>query len=144
HWVGKRKLAADTNASRLMTVWNMPESSRLEAQTLDKLSTAPWRILQNTASNSASALLRPLLEDVLEEEWYLETVERRDGRLETVGAIRLNSSASAVWEKNMASVLESLTGIRARKSGSQTGWLLKKHDFPTQIEFRRIGDWTLL
>src|SRR5262249_4628053 len=42
HWLGKKRLAADTNATHFMEIWNMPESARLEAQTLDKLALAPW------------------------------------------------------------------------------------------------------
>ena len=40
HWLGKKKLASDRTAARLMTIWNLPESANLEAQTLDKL--AAW------------------------------------------------------------------------------------------------------
>ena len=84
HWLGKKQIAADTNSAYFLKIWDLPETLKLEAQTLDKLSTAPWRLLQgitNTAplppssqpstndSQSAaqsptigsSALLRPLL-----------------------------------------------------------------------------------
>src|SRR5437773_2398219 len=37
HWLGKKGLAAETNAAGFMKIWNMPESTRLEKQTLDKL-----------------------------------------------------------------------------------------------------------
>src|SRR5882757_7350227 len=73
HWLGKKRLAAETNAAFFMGLWNLPETARLEAQTLDKLAAAPWRVLlKSTDTNVPSALLRPLLEDLLQEEWYLE------------------------------------------------------------------------
>src|SRR5438874_7029306 len=40
HWLGKKRIAAETNAAGFMKIWNLPESARLEAQTLDKLSLA--------------------------------------------------------------------------------------------------------
>src|SRR5260221_2583748 len=45
HWLGKKRISAETNAAYFMTVWNLPESARLEAQTLHKLATAPLRLL---------------------------------------------------------------------------------------------------
>ena len=42
HWLGKKRLAAETNAAAFMEIWNLPESAKLEAQTLDKLAVAPW------------------------------------------------------------------------------------------------------
>ena len=36
-WLGKQRLAADTNAAFVMGIWNLPESKALEAQTLDRL-----------------------------------------------------------------------------------------------------------
>ena len=37
HWLGKNRIAAETNAARFLSLWNLPESARLETQTLDKL-----------------------------------------------------------------------------------------------------------
>src|SRR5205823_667240 len=77
----------ETNASAFMQIWNLPESARLEAQTLDKLSTAPWRLLKGMTNGAASTnaqtpvgastLLRPLLEDLIQEESFLEITGAR-------------------------------------------------------------------
>src|SRR5947209_13166764 len=72
HWVGKKQVAADTNSHDLMAVWNLPESTKLEAQTLEKLSTAPWRLFHLEVDTNASSQLRPLVNDLLQEESYLE------------------------------------------------------------------------
>src|SRR6266481_2766899 len=79
HWRGKRRLATETNAASFMSIWAMPESQKLEAQTLDKLALAPWNLPRDgtntsaiVATNANSLLLRPLLEDLLQEESYLE------------------------------------------------------------------------
>src|SRR5438046_9340867 len=67
HWLGKKRLASETNASLIMSTWNLPESVKLEAQTLEKLAVAPWALLQgNTTAvdtNVVNALFRPVAED---------------------------------------------------------------------------------
>ena len=37
HWLGMNCIADDPNAAHFMTLWDLPESAALEAQTLDKL-----------------------------------------------------------------------------------------------------------
>ena len=61
YWQGKKRLAGEANATNFMAIWKMPESEKLESQTLDKLSTAPWRLLPTATSlsNAPVALLRP-------------------------------------------------------------------------------------
>src|SRR5262249_12399576 len=81
HWIGKKNIPADTNAAGLMKIWDLPESARLENQTLDKFALAlahqlpitnppPALMTTNEPSvitnyhaflSGASALLRPLL-----------------------------------------------------------------------------------
>ena len=40
HWIGMKQLAAETNAASFLKVWNLPETAKLEKQTLDKLALA--------------------------------------------------------------------------------------------------------
>src|SRR5262245_1885013 len=72
HWLGKKRIAADTNSAVLMPIWNEPESAKLEAQILDKFSLTPWQFLGQTVDTNAGAILRPLLNDIVENECYLE------------------------------------------------------------------------
>ncbi|HLZ55210.1 MAG TPA: hypothetical protein VKS19_12075, partial [Verrucomicrobiae bacterium] len=72
HWLGMKQLSGETDAAHLMTIWNLPESGRLERQTLDKLSLAPWRLLHRDLNTNVAALLRPLLDDLVADESYLE------------------------------------------------------------------------
>jgi hypothetical protein len=167
HWLGKKKIAADTNAAGLMAIWNLPESARLEAQTLEKLSTAPWRILRgetnqlSALSYSPSAMLRPLLDDLMSEESYLEIRAATNQHNEMVIAMRLNEQRADLWETNLAAALKSLTGIQVENATSDTRlprqsaatagnskpvrhWSLKKHHAPNLIEFVRMGEWTIL
>ncbi|HET7623768.1 MAG TPA: hypothetical protein VFM25_00785 [Verrucomicrobiae bacterium] len=142
-WIGKNQLLADTNAAHLASLWNLPESAKLEKQTLDKLSRAPWLLLLHRAADTNSAaLLRPLLDDMLESESRLEIRETSNNPGALAFAIRLNNSRAELWKTNLAKVLQSLTGIQPAHSGN--GWSLKKHDEPNLIELTRSGDWTIL
>src|SRR5215204_5970496 len=133
HWLGKKRLSGETNAAYLMSIWNLPESARLEAQTLTKLSTAPWRFFGQTGVTNANAaatnefplavLFRPLLEDLLSEESYLEMSEHTNQQI--VLAIRLNDERATLWHTNLSATVQSLTGIAPTPlPDKQSGWSL--------------------
>jgi len=116
HWLGKRRLATETNAAAFMGIWALPESQTLEAQTLDKLALAPWNLPRegtNTAAivatNANSLLLRPLLEDLLQEECYLEIRSITNQPAELAVALRLEDARSRLWKTNLTTALDSLT-----------------------------------
>ena len=147
HWLGKKQLAAETNAAAFMEICNLPESAKLETQTLDKLALAPWLLLKGDAATNGApvALLRALLDDLVQAESYLEIrgVTNKPGEL--AFAIRLGPERARLWETNLAAVLESLTGIRpVSAAAGRPGWSLKKHDAPKLVELTRAGDWTLV
>jgi hypothetical protein len=152
HWMGKRNISADTNAAKLLKIWNLPESVRLEAQTLDKLSLAPWRLLGGETNQSSTNLLRPLLDDLANEESYVEVRRATNSSKaadEMVLAIHLDRQRAVLWQTNLAAALESLTAIRpvnSQRSGnnSAAGWSFKKHHAPNLIELVRKGDWTIV
>jgi hypothetical protein len=174
HWVGKKKLAADTNSAYLMTIWNMPESAKLEEQTLNKLAIAPWLstfsnrppVITNydvvVAGHPAASLLRPLLDDLLQEEWHLEvrsaesgvqsgeppkgsvpipgsgTAEPAQGTPASAGqaeltlAIRLDPNREALWRTNLSKVFDSFPSNSA---------LPTPH---SALSFSRTGPWTIV
>jgi hypothetical protein len=146
HWLGRKRVSAETNAAGFMRIWNEPESAALEKQTLDRLSPAPWRLLRGeTGTNAASALLRPLLDDLVQEESYLEIRRPTSQPGALAFAIRLNDARAALWQTNLAAVLESLTGIRPEAAqGGRPGWSLTKHHAPNHLELTRVGGWTLV
>src|SRR5215472_1306044 len=69
HWAGKKSLGTNAGAFYFMRLWGLPEVKKLQVQTLDKLSAAAFRSPGND-TNVSVRLLRPLLDDVLEEEAY--------------------------------------------------------------------------
>ena len=143
HWLGKKQLAAEKNAAHLMTIWNLPESIRLETQTLDKLSlglfgfpngtepppgrTNPISLSAQIATNQLASKLRPLLDDILQQESYVEVrragSEARNG--EIAFAIRIDPNRATLWQNNLAALQE------------QGTWM-------TQLNVTRAGDWTLV
>ena len=143
HWVGKKQLAGETNAAVLMDVWGLPQSLKLEQQTLYKLSLAPSRLSRLDTGTNVALLLQPLVQDVLQEESYLEVraVTHEPGQL--AFAIRLDDARAGLWETNLAAALESLTGIRPVSDPARHGWSLQKHHAPDLLELTRAGGWTI-
>lgn len=118
HWLGRRQLAAETNAARFMDIWKLPASARLEAQLLDKLAQAAaarW----SGATNIAAARLRPLLDDLVQAESYAEVRHATDQPGQLAFAIRLSEARARLWETNIAAALAG-------------------------FEVKRAGDWTLI
>jgi hypothetical protein len=145
HWLGMERIAADTNASALMTIWNLPESARLRTQTLAKLSLVPWRLLAGSRDTNVAARLRPLLDDLLQCESYLEIWQATNQPGHLAFAIRLDDAHAAVWETNLAAALQSLTGVQPLvTSRDLRAWVLRKHEPPNLIETIHAKGWTLI
>src|SRR5262249_21205635 len=142
---------SETNAAYFMSIWNMAESGKLEAQTLDKLATAPWRLIlkQRGGTNAqtpiaASPALRPLLDDLVQEESYIEVHQPTNQPAELALAIHVDDSRAALWQKNLAEVVESMTGSRVTPSAGTGGWQLTGKDpIPRRFELSRSEGWTI-
>jgi hypothetical protein len=158
HWLGKDQIEKDPNAAALMKIWQTPESDRLEAQTLEKLSRAPWRLLlgDDKATNSANALFAPIVSDLLQAESYLEIAQGTNQPAEIAFAIRLKEDRARLWEKNLAGVVESLTGKKASPVQG-AGWQIQfstslstlnsqpsTNSKPSTITLGRSGEWTIV
>jgi hypothetical protein len=145
HWIGTDQLSRDTNASHLVSIWNIPEGAKLQAQIYDKLSAAPWNLFHRPLDTNAAALLRPLIQDVFRHECYLQVRQAPNQPAQFAFAIRLDERRATLWQSYMAAVAESLTGIRPVNAGGATGgWSLQKHHSPNLIELSRAGEWTVL
>jgi hypothetical protein len=143
-WLGAKRISNEPGAAQLKAIWNLPESRKLEQQTLDKLSLAPWRWLRRSPDTNAALWLRPLLDDLLADESCLEIRQPANQPAEIVFAIQLDDQRAALWQTNLARVLESLTNIRPDPApGGHYGWSLKKHHDPNFLELTRVGKWTV-
>jgi hypothetical protein len=144
HFVGAEKISADTNSVAFTNEFCSAEARALKVQTLDKLSRAPAVWLKNKIAAGAgdgAAQLRPLLDDLLTAEWFLDARSAADGSPEFALAIRLDNNRAQLWQNNLAAVLESWTKIPTQKIAG--GWQLKKHRPPDSIRFVRTGDWAV-
>ena len=146
HFAGAEHISADTNSAALTNFFCSAEAQALREQTLNKLSHFPYTWFKSRlaagASNGAEQL-RPLLDDLLKSEWFLEIRDTTNGAPETALAIRLNSGRTELWSKNLAAVLQDWTGIGI--SQDRPGiWWLKKHQAPNLFQFSRSGDWVVI
>lgn len=136
HWAGKKRVMSDTNFTSLAEIWLLPEAARLEAQTLDKLALAPWRQITDVTrwlrvTNYASLvqehpqarLLRPLLQEAIEEETRFEIWRGTNQPTECAVGTRLAASRAAAWETNLAAIRQGLPGLTVQIA-STNGWTI--------------------
>src|SRR5271170_2216085 len=98
HWLGLKQISADTNAAHFMGVWQLPQTTTLVSQTLGKLSRWPG----GGDTNAASALLRPLLDDLVSSESYLEVCAPTNSQFTVhyarlILALRLPADRARFW-----------------------------------------------
>jgi hypothetical protein len=188
HWLGKDRIAADTNSARFMSLWKLPESARLESQTLDKTAVAltgepplafanalaapaasrptnppPVVSLLSTLKQPLATRLRPLLDDVVREEWCLEMRQPASPPVEVALAIRLSDARAGLWTSNLAAVLGATTNARALPAATNgRAWRVARtavdagrrraagqKSAPTDVGgydvvVNRVGEWTLV
>ncbi|HEY5915650.1 MAG TPA: hypothetical protein VJA21_34120 [Verrucomicrobiae bacterium] len=170
HWLGMKRLLAETNAAGFKALWELPETSALLSQTLNKLALAPWRqsipalqppitnyqsLITNypslVASDPMASLARPLLEDLVGEECYLEVRLRTNQPGEAVLAVRLDDQRHAAWQTNLLAIGENLSGSKASAESATDGWTINLASGPSSaaappstVSFTRSGGWTLL
>jgi hypothetical protein len=148
HFAGTVQLAKDANAGNLVDIAALPETRDLREQTLQKLATAPFRFLKNKIANQTNdyaLLIRPMLEDLIGAESYMEVRGATDPVPELMLAVRLDDNRAGAWGTNLSMILTSWTGIPASEiqAGGFKGWELKKHEWPNRIRFIRARDWVL-
>ena len=79
----------------------------------------------NSSFPPLSSLLRPLFDDLVQEESYLEVMDATNRPGDFVLAIRLPDDRAAFWQTNLAAALESLTHSALSPSSDARGWRLQ-------------------
>jgi hypothetical protein len=145
HFAGAEQISADTNAVAFTNFWCSPEAQALRGQTLGKLSRVPYEWLKSKilpGTGDGAVQFRPLLDDLLSAEWFLQLHDATNGSPEFALAIRLNAVRAQLWSTNLATVMQLWTGVPV--AHDQPGnWELKKHQSPNLIRFVRAGDWVV-
>jgi hypothetical protein len=166
HWLGMDRVASETNAASFLTIWREPESRKLLSQTLHKL--ADWmsgatnsaisnpRLVQgpNAKPAAESSPLRPVLDDLVQAESYLEVRQTGGGPGELRLAVRLTQERAALWETNLAAAVQASTGARPVIVPGTYGWQAELSsansagaggkDRAGFLRLSKSGDWTLL
>ncbi len=148
HFVGTTQIASDPKAAALNEIMALPTTAPMLEETMRKLSTTPFRMLQKGRSigtNDYAAAIRPILDDLLHAESYAEMRGPTNHVPELLLAVRLDRHRAEYWRTNLATILTAWTGIPVVKIQAEgfQGWELKKHHNPNCIRFFRAGDWTL-
>src|SRR5262245_38546762 len=109
HWLGKKHVSANTNSAGLMEIWKLPESQRLEEQTVERLAVAPARWLNGASVNLTNqteitnsvgfSLLKPLCADLVLEESYWEVWQLTNAQRQAALALRLKEERAAFWSR---------------------------------------------
>ncbi len=149
HFAGVGRIDADPAAVTLKQLGALPETAALREEVLRKLATTPFRVLKSKlasgTANDFEPLLRPLMDDLLHEEWYAEMRGPSDAVPEFMLAVHLNNNRVILWESSLSSVLATWTGIPVKqiKGDGFTGWELRKHVDPDLIRCLHVGDWLI-
>ncbi len=144
HFAGTQKIGANPESGSFRPIFDCPEAQILRGQTLDKLARFPQVWLKGNLAAGAvdgTGLLRPLLNDLITSEWRLTVRDSGQRVPEFALAVRLPPGKDQVWQKNLATVLESWTKIPAQPIAG--GWELKKHQAPTSVRFEHFKDWVI-
>jgi hypothetical protein len=143
-WLGKKQVGIMAGAYYFSRIWQQPASAQLEKQTLYKLATNPGNWLPNGSrlTSDYSGWLWQLLNDVVQEQSYLEIRQPAGSSAQSVFAIRLSEAQSGEWFTNLSGTLEPLTGTRVLINPVSNEWTIKQGD--QCIRFTRVGDWTLI
>lgn len=140
HWMGKHRLAVAASAYNFMRVWNLPESGRLEAQSLDKL--AAYFCGGAAAKKDAQTAVRSLLDDALQSEGFLEIWRGSNETMQVVYALPQDDPQARVWHFNLAGVVSALTG--AQPTMKAASWSARDPHSSRQIALARAGRWTVI
>lgn len=148
HFVGTAQIANDRNAAKWNEIRALPESKALWDEIIQKLATTPFRLMNRNSparTKDEAALIRPLMEDILTSETYLEMRGPSNVWPEVALAVKLDNTRAKIWRDNLAKVLKDWTDISVQDIhvAGFKGWELKKHHNPNVFRFVRAGDWVV-
>jgi len=138
HFAGAADLAGNTNFDQAKGIFSLLPARRYEDLVLDRLAGVYWRALQFDPGGDPSALLRPLLNDLLQAESAGSFGGRDKDRMDFVVAARLGSKSAQAWEKNLEAALrgpgqaltaEGYSGRLWNRPGSHPFWILRARDW---------------
>jgi hypothetical protein len=148
HSASRAQLAAGTNATVLKEIAAKSATADLRGHLAQKLAAATlpfWRKDLPADATDQSTLLRPLLEDFLSAEAYLE-VRGTAGSTDTALAIELTDPRAQTWSNNLKQLAGAwkLGAPRDLTAEGFKGWEAKRSQAPNTLQFYRAGKWVVL
>ncbi len=150
HFAGFRQVVSDPKGKCVKEMAALPSSTNLISVTLNRLSAVPYVMVKGGKSAGSetnfAGTLRPLFEDLWQDESYIEARGAGDAVPELMLAVRVGNDRAQVWEKSLSGALSAWTGAAATpiKGAGFSGWELKKQDAPNLIRCFQAGDWIVL
>ena len=150
HFVGTASLSDNTNATKLKELWSLPETQRLAEQTLLKLAHAPRTLYGEQVTTSqddrGAALLRPLFDDLLRQEFFLQVRGPADKTAEWTLLAQLPDDRIKAWRANLKELMQ-LWGLGAPVTNNVegfAGWEVKRTTAPALVRWVEAGPWLVL
>jgi hypothetical protein len=139
HFIGSEQLLKDNNAPALNEAWKLKSSADLRNRALDRFAGLPFLWLNNALPKNASdqsALFRPLLDDALARESFIEWHVSAFSL-----AAKLPDARARAWDTNLRQAITTwkLGDPSALNHNGASGWELTKAG--TAVRFTRADDW---
>ncbi len=149
HFQGTARLAGNTEGTLLRDVCALPSTRRLVEEALSKLARAPQEQCrtQLTSTNlDTAALLRPLLDDLVQAESFGECRGTTPATAEWSLAVRLDAARAQVWDGNSRQLSAAFGGTapRAAQAAGFDGWESTRPSAPTRLRLLRAGGWVVV
>ena len=134
HFAGTTDLASNTNFDRARAIFSLPRSKQFTDLVLNRLARVYGKAFQFDAGGDAAALLRPLLDELLEGESMGSFGGHNKDRLNFVLAARLDDKSAEAWQKGLETALrgqgeplaaEGFSGRRWNRPGNDAFWILR-------------------
>jgi len=144
HFAGMTQVIQGTNASKLRDVWALPASQDVRKQALDKISSAPFQLWQKSlpagAQNNAK-LLRPLLDDLVTAESFIE-LNGAKAQFDSVIAAQLDDQRAHLWSTNLWQTAMAWKFPAPKPLATGSGW--ETHANGITLQFQEQKNWVLL
>ena len=104
HFAGMQQIVVDPNAGPVKEIAGMTETGAMRDYVLDKLALAPYNYLRGhtATTNDEVMTIRPLLEDLIRAESYVEAGATTDRVPDFAMAMRLNDERASLWNNILA------------------------------------------
>jgi hypothetical protein len=131
-----------TLANRLSQVTNQTSET---ANPKPQSTNPPPASRLSVINHPLSTKLRPLLDDLVGQEFYLEIQQVGNQPGELALAMRLDDQRAELWTSNLTAVLGSMTNVQSLPAlASRQTWSLPLAPRPSRLDVARAGDWMLL